>query len=75
MRYLKILNASAEQRTLFKETFPDGCCEVTVENALKALYAGLDIKGITQNALPAPAWEAYQEATAETFVRIWMECA
>ena len=60
---LKALNACRPQVDLFASLYPDGV-EVTEENALAAVKAGLDIDWLAQHLLTGAAREAYGEATA-----------
>ena len=54
--------ACADQRALFRHTFPDGA-PLTVRSVDRAVRAGLDVRWLVR-LLPAPARAEYERATA-----------
>jgi len=61
--YLVGLGASCEQLDTFSDEWPDGA-EITLDNCLRAAELGLDLDWLAEKMFPAPALEAYLQATA-----------
>ena len=61
--YLVGLGASYEQLDTFSDEWPDGA-EITLDNCLRAAELRLNLDWLAEKMFPAPALEAYEQATA-----------
>ena len=84
-RQLQRLQACTEQVNLFATEWPEGC-EVSEQNALRAIELGLDIDWLAKNVLTgdklaeyekvcAPAWAEYKKVRDQALAEYYKVCA